>query len=404
MTPTGVPPQPADTKRKTWTFNPPPGWPTPPGNWKPEAGWRPDPSWPPAPPGWEFWRPTSRDKQRGISFYVKAMAGVITFAATIIGTYVAVKGQPPKFTTADWEHQANATCDQDAGGLSLSIFNGLASPALGEGNTSTQSTFASKVGALVGAAGSLSKLVGDLAALQTPKDGGAPEVQAVISSGNVLVDNLNTLSNAFVTVVDHTASPTIVEQVTGDFGNFLRSVVVWQKAIKATGLTQCPFWVANPNSTPTVPPTPTPTPTVSLTDSEEQLANQLNSNVLTGCTGRPDLEGNGIIAAVNCRPVEAGPTLRPLVVQFTDISSAQQWFSNNTARFADGNDCADGELLGTWNHNGVTAGMLGCADENGGLRIVWVIDTGLIGVIADGTDSSALYGWWMNSAYLISGS
>jgi hypothetical protein len=147
------------------------------------------------------------------------------------------------------------------------------------------------------------------------------------------------------------------------------------------------------------PPCPL-TPTVSLTEGEQKLVGQLNSNRLTNCTGRSDLEGNGIAAAINCQSTEVGPTKRPLVVHFADIGSAERWFSNNTAGFVGGNACADGKKLGSWTHDGVTAGMLGCSYTDGGFRIVWVIDNALIGVIADGSDGPAMYEWWTNTACL----
>ena len=346
----------------------------------------------------------SRHEPRGPAFYIKAVAAVLTFAATITGTYLAIKGQPPTFTIANWEHQANATCDQDVGAVNLSIFSGLAPTAAGQGGTSVQSSFDSKVSAFVAATGNLSKLVGDLAALQTPKDGHEAQVQAVISSGNGLVNNMNTLSYSLTTVVDHTAAvSTVLPQVIADMGQVNSSLVTWQKAIKPLGLRQCPFWVSNPNLTPTAPPTLPATPVSSLTGAEQQLVSRLNPNVIATCTGAPALEGNGIVAAVYCRTVAAGPTQQPLVVQFADSSSAQQWFTNNTAGFTSGSSCPDGQWLGLWHHNNVTAGMLGCANVNGGLRIVWGIDNALIGITAYGSDSAAVYQWWTNSAYLITG-
>jgi hypothetical protein len=402
MTPIGIPARPADSKKRTWVFNPPPGWPAPPEKWEPEAGWLPDPVWPSPPPGWEFWRPVSRRPRRGPTFYVKAAAGVLTFAATITGTYLAFKGQPTTFTAASWERQANAACDQDAGALNLSIFNGLAPSAATQGGTSVQASFASKVSAFVSATGNLSKVVGDLAALQTPKDGHEVQVEAVISSGNGLVNNMNTLSNALTAVVDQSSSvATILPQVITDMRRVTSSVVIWQKAIKPLNLRQCPFWVNNPNLTPTAVPTVPSTPASSLTAGEQQLTSRLNQSILAGCTGDPALEGNGIAAAVYCRTVAAGPTQQPLIVQFADSSSAQRWFANNTAGFTRGSSCADGQWLGTWNHNNVVAGMLGCTYTNNGLRIVWGIDNALIGMTAYGSDSAAMYQWWTNSAYLI---
>jgi WD40 repeat protein len=143
-----------------------------------------------------------------------------------------------------------------------------------------------------------------------------------------------------------------------------------------------------------------PTPMVSLTEGEKKLVSQLNSNRLTNCTGRSGLEGNGIVAAINCQSTEAGPTKRPLVVQFADIGSAEQWFRNNTVGFVGGDACASGTKLGSWTHDGVTAGMLGCSYTDGRFRIVWVIDSALIGVIADGSDGPAMYDWWANTACL----
>jgi hypothetical protein len=49
------------------------------------------------------------------------------------------------------------------------------------------------------------------------------------------------------------------------------------------------------------------------------------------------------------------------------------------------------------------AGPLGCLFTGGYLRVVWVIDSALIGVIADGSSGSTVYTWWTNSAYLASG-
>ena len=91
---------------------------------------------------------------------------------------------------------------------------------------------------------------------------------------------------------------------------------------------------------------------------EQQLVNALNPEDLTNCTSPPDLENNEVVAAVNCQAVEQGPTDRPLVVQFSDIDSAQAWFSNNTAGYFDRGDCAAGYKLGTWSYKYVVAGPL----------------------------------------------
>lgn len=412
MAPTGLPPQPADSKHTKWVFNPPPGWPVPPVGWQPEPGWQPDPSWPLAPADWKFWKPEQDPGRHRFSTSVKAMAGALTLAATIVGTYVtylAFHDNQSQFTTSNWVRQANAACDQDVGALNESLFNGLAPSTADQQGSSAQSSQVNRVGALVGAVNSLSKLVGDLADLSTPQDSRASQVQAVISSGRTLVGNLGAFSTAAQDAVENIAGTTTAQDLATErtaYKQFQTTIVVWRKAIGALDLAQCPFWSSTPNAPPPSPPPVSPTPpqgpTVTLTYGEQQLANTLNSNDLTSCTGRPALEGDGIVAAVNCSSVEAGPTLRPLVVQFSDIESALTWFANNTVGFVDQGNCADGYRLGTWTHNDIVSGPLGCAYVTGGdFRIVWVIDSALIGVMADGSYGPAMAAWWQNPAYVV---
>ncbi len=420
MASAGLPPRPADSKGKSWVFNPPPGWPAPPADWQPQAGWHPDPSWPPPPAGWQFWKPAPRRGLRGISPFVKAVAGILTFAATITGTYLtylALQG-PPGPTTATWVRQANAVCDQDIGSLQLSLFDGLApSPpsTAGQNGSSTQQAVG-RLRNFIVAEGSLSKQMGDLGALQTPKDDRAAEVGAVISTGNALVSSMETFSNLLQTAVDRTPGspssqpPPQVATELSDGDKVLTSLLAWEKAIAKLGLNRCAFWVRNPpNVAPTMTPpaapaSTSPSPAPSLTVGEQQLVNRLDPGDLTGCTGRADLEVSGVVAAVNCQAVAAGPTLRPLVVQFSDMGSAQAWFENNTVGFVDRGDCAAGYRLGTWAHNGVPAGMLGCADtRSGGFRMVWVIDSAQIGVIADGSDGTTMTAWWTRWCYVTGG-
>jgi hypothetical protein len=51
------------------------------------------------------------------------------------------------------------------------------------------------------------------------------------------------------------------------------------------------------------------------------------------------------VAAVNCASVQPGPSLRPLVVQFSDLYAAEEWFDGNTTGFIDRDDRSDGQLL-----------------------------------------------------------
>jgi hypothetical protein len=99
----------------------------------------------------------------------------------------------------------------------------------------------------------------------------------------------------------------------------------------------------------------------------------------------------------------AGPTERPLVVQFSDIDSAVEWFDNSTAGFTNEDNCAEGDVVDTWSHDYVTAGVVGCYyAASSDFRILWLIDRSLIGVVVDGSNGPAMYAWWMESAYVIS--
>lgn len=408
MASANMPPRPEESKQAKWIFNPPPGWWVPPIGWQPPPGWQPDPSWPPAPPGWNFWRPAEKPQRRRVSNLVKAVVGTITLVATVAGAYYGYKAwKDSQPTTVGWTRDANADCEQDIGSYNESVFTGLVSSPATQSEGSAQSSQVDKVSAFVAAVGDLSKLVGDLAALQIPQDSQTPEVQAVLSSGNALLDNLQTFSGAAQAAVENTPGTTLAQDLATEkaaYQQFDKNLVVWRKAIGALGLTQCPFWVSNPNAPLTTAPATTPSPVSSLSPAEQQLVDQLNPNDLDNCTSRPAQEGGDVVAAVNCDSVQTGPSLRPLVVQFSDLNAAEEWFDSNTTGFVDQDDCAAGYRLGTWTHDYAVSGLLGCAYLNGtDFRMVWILDNSLIGVIADGTNGQVMYDWWTDSAYVTSG-
>jgi hypothetical protein len=85
----------------------------------------------------------------------------------------------------------------------------------------------------------------------------------------------------------------------------------------------------------------------------------------------------------------------PLVVQFSDVSSAQSWLSSNTSGIVENNDCAAGQNLGEWTYQNSNAGTLGCMYvSSSDFRMIWVISSADVGVIADGTSEPALLSWW----------
>lgn len=355
--------------------------------------------------------------RRGISFYLKSAGGLLGLVATVAGAYFAFRSQPATFGTTDWVHQANAACEQDYGPLRLSLFDGLIaskSPTAGQNNSSAQQ-LTSGVQDWITEEGDLSKQVGDLSAIQTPHDNGAAQVRAVLNSGNTLVGSMDAFANAMQAGIGTTGVSTAqVAAGEKDGDEVLSSLLAWRKALKALNLSHCAFWVNNPASTPaslappsasaSAPITTPASPFSSLSSGEQQLASLIDPADLDNCTGRPSLEENGVVAALNCQAVSPGPALRPLVVQFSDITAADSWFGSNTTGFVDRNDCIDGYKLGVWTHYGLPAGPLGCAYvSDGDFRMVWVIDNSLIGVIADGTNGLLLDDWWRNHCYVIGG-
>jgi hypothetical protein len=411
---TGLPRRPTDSKRTSWIFHPPGNWPQPPDGWEPPPGWQPDPAWPPAPDGWKFWVPQRH--RRGLSFYVKAGAGFITFVATVAAAYFGFRSQPATFTTSDWVRQANASCDQDVGALRLSFFDGLlpASATTAGQTSSSAQRLTTTTQDWIAEEGILSTQVGHLSAIQTPHDARARLIPAVLSTGNTLAARMDDFAAGIQSYIDGKISLTqaSAEEVqNGD--HVLTALRAWQEALQPLGLTHCAWYSSNPATTPaTLAPSPVtssspvapPAGSPALSPAEEQLASQLNPGDLANCTGRPAAETNGITAALNCQTIAAGPTLRPLVVQFSSTTAAASWFSGETSGFMDRDDCVDGYKLGSWTHEGVLAGPLGCAYvSNGDFRMVWIIDSSLVGVIADGTSGQVMTEWWDSWCYVIGG-
>ena len=71
---------------------------------------------------------TPKRQRRRTSFYIKAVAGILTFAATMAGAYLGfVSFFNSTVHVTDWARKANAVCDQDSGDLTRSLSDGLVS-------------------------------------------------------------------------------------------------------------------------------------------------------------------------------------------------------------------------------------------------------------------------------------
>jgi hypothetical protein len=62
---------------------------------------------------------------RRVTPLVKAIAGLVAFAATILGIYTTLKDRPVEPTMADWSRSANAVCDKDFGTLQVPVYQAL---------------------------------------------------------------------------------------------------------------------------------------------------------------------------------------------------------------------------------------------------------------------------------------
>jgi hypothetical protein len=363
------------TDSGTWSpnglrFNPPPGWPVPAKGWVPPPNWQPDPSWPPAPPGWPLWIPVGypteplpqplpqpvpaqptppSSKRPKLILASKILAGVITFVATIVGTYVAVTDRPTAYTMGDWARKANAVCDQNFGNLQTPIF--ALTPMLAQviATPSAQGNGANigqMITTVLNISGAFRKMTGDIRGLDLPKDADTSSVNRLLDAGNQVSTALSTVATFLTnfqqgraTPAEGTATVQSLQQVNST------SVPTWTAEVNHLGLNQCLSIVGT---------AATPAPS-GPTAAQIALAAMIKPTVAKDCVANPAAESlSQVVAAVNCVPVDAGLTRNPLVIQFADANAMNAYVDSLNAPTTSA-DCVDGKGRGYWFHDGADA-------------------------------------------------
>lgn len=401
---------------KRYRFNPPPGWPAYPPEWVPPPGWQPDPRWPPAPPGWPFWSEIEPPKpRRRLVRAIQIGAAVITFTATVVGLAIAIEGRPKAVRLADWTPKANAACEKAFGDILQPILTALpqmsqeyAAMQAGSTDTDRVSRIAQQMGTIAGA---FRKLTADLEGIEAPK--GDTTIPKFIQTGRDISTGFGALASMFTDFAmgkADTASMTNGAQAMQNL--FGTSMTDWSRLSDQLKLDQCKLFAATgtSGSSPSPSAGPVTTGPGQLTRAEQALVTRIKAGVLVQCVPSPANEVGDVVAAVNCRTAQPGPTKQPLVMQFSGVSGMNQWMSQrgNGITTAAGAQCPDGGYNARWTSsvtNNQRAGQLVCqqvsADD---FQIVWSLDSGNVVVIADGSDADSLYQWWTSNAYLIASS
>ena len=392
----------------TWRFNAPPGWPTPEASWTPPPNWEPDPSWPAPPAGWSFWVPvgyasvatdTPVDNRGRMILAAKVIAGVVTFAATVAGTWIALADRPEPYTMTDWAQQANASCERNLGNVQLSLYNAaLQVPQLAAAPTApgvANPAMTSTVQAIGQVSASFRTMNGDLRAIAIPDDANRGDIDRLLTLTSDIANTLGSVATTFVDYQIGTAAPAALrESATALQTLVLDTIPEWSKASKALGLDQC----AASTGTPVLV-----APAATALDAEQQaLADRLDPKILAGCVPAPREENAQIIAAINCPAVAAGTVTQPLVLQFIDGPTLGTWFAEFRSGLSVGR-CEETDAYGEWTFNDTTVGTLACRpSERGTYLAVWTFSEQAIAVIAASATREAMYTWWKGNAQVLS--
>lgn len=155
---------------------------------------------------------------------------------------------------------------------------------------------------------------------------------------------------------------------------------------------------SSPSDTDTTTRTKTQS-TSTLAEQEERLRKKL-TGVFTSCEPRRNLNlAVDTVAALDCATATAGPSTKPLVIQFADASNMSDFYSKERQGVDWNGNCAQGqEYFGTWHGgDGNVAGKSVCTQGSSRFRIYWGHDRENIGIIAEGGNAFLLFQWW--SAY-----
>jgi hypothetical protein len=348
---------------------------------------------------------TSRPGGKPLSFYVKIIAGVVTFLATVAGTWVAFVDRPAPYTAKDWTRKANAACEKDFGSITVPLYTltpligqiAAQTPAVGVENKTIDDT----VHTLAEMAGAFRKMSGDLREIDLPKDMSSADIDAMLKNTNEISDSLGVVAMFLTNFQRGTTTAAEGQTAIGSLQRVMATTIpAWWDRGNKLGLDQCLRLVGDPKTAPSIVPTTPPPGGLSL--AEQGLVAKLASTILRKCTAAPKEENENVIAAVNCEAVRLGPTKRPLVLQFASNTALTGWI-NRIGGTATEQKCLKVPSKGLWHHGNDVPGSLVCANnDGGGTRITWTFDAQSVAILADGDDYDSIYKWWIENALVLS--
>jgi hypothetical protein len=339
---------------------------------------------------------------KGLSFYVKLIAGIVTFAATIAGTWIAFIDRPDPYTSKDWSRKANAACEKDFGSVTVPLYTltpliaqiAASTPAVGVENKTIDDT----VHTLVEMSGAFRKMSGDLREIDLPKDMSSTDIDAMLTNTNEISDSLGVVATFLNNFQRGTTTAAEGQSAIASLQKVMSTTIpAWWDRGSKLGLNECLRVVGNPS----VPPSAPSPPAGTLSVAEQGLVGKLAGAVLRNCTAAPKEENTNVVAAVNCETVRLGPTKRPLVLQFAGNAPLSSWI-NKIGGTAGEEKCLKVPSKGVWHHGNVVPGSLVCANnDTGGVRITWTFDAQSVAVLADGDDYNSIYSWWIQNAMVL---
>jgi hypothetical protein len=363
--------------------------------------------------------PPPQKPKRRLVRTIQIGAAVVTFVATVVGLAIAIESRPKPANLAGWSTKANAACEKYFGDVLqpvLTVMPQLAQELAGM-QTGTGNADPDRIKQisqqLAGIAGAFRKLVGELDGIEAPK--GNAKIADLLKTGRDVSTEFGTVASMLTGFAMNQMTP---EEITAG-GQALQhmsgtSMPAWSRLSADLKIDQCELFGVPASDGPSAPATgfsPAPGPSTpgaaQLTRAEQNLVAQIKTSILAQCVPAPKSETGDVVAAVNCRAAQQGPTKLPLVMQFSSATAMNRWITGWAADITPkaGNRCPDGQYNVPWTSS-VTdnqrAGQLVCKQvATGDFSMVWSFDSTPVVVFTDGADGPSLYQWWTANAYLI---
>jgi hypothetical protein len=195
---------------------------------------------------------------RRLTSAAKVIAGVVGFAATIFGVYVAVKDRPAEFTMTDWSRSANVVCDKDFGTLQVPVYQALPvlaqalaqQPVPGVPNENLD-----KAGqTMLALSSTFRNLAGDLRSVAPPPSYHGSDIDALLKASTDISDMFGQFAFLLTNYQMGTATPDQMGAAVQSLQTATRvTMPAFADAATKLGLTQCLGFVGHGS---VAPPTP----------------------------------------------------------------------------------------------------------------------------------------------------